>query len=106
LLSSSLMLQSVILRSTLLVASVKSMLLLSIRFPKVLGSFKIFSCLLIIYSSSYFPLLFLVVPCHDVDLALLSTAIKTHSIIPCSSTLPKFGQVWFDGFLSVPVHAR
>ena len=90
LLSSSVIHQSVILRSTLLVASVKSVLLLRIRFLKfviVLGSFTISSILLIMYSCICFPLLFVVVSCHVVDLALLSIAMMNPSLILCFSIL-------------------
>ena len=88
LLSSSLIFQSVILHSTLLDASVKSMLLLPFLFSKVvlvLGSFIICICLLIMYSSSCFPLLLVVVSCQDVDLALLSIVIITPTLFPCCS---------------------
>ena len=90
LLSSLLMLQSVILRSTLLVASVKSTMLLRTRFPNVVlfhGSFIICICLLITYSSRCFPLLFVVVSCPVLELALLSIAMKNPPLIQCFSIL-------------------
>jgi len=78
LLSSSLIFQSDILLSTLLVTSVKFILFLPVRLSKVvfaLGSFFMCSYLLIMYSSRCFPQLFVVVWCHDVDLALLPIAM-------------------------------
>jgi len=64
------------------------MLLLPILFAKVvfvLGSFIMCSCLLIMYSSRYFPLLSVVVSCHDVDLALLSIAMIAPPLFASSS---------------------
>ena len=63
----------------------------------MLGSFIMCSCLLIMYSSRYFPLLSVVVSCHDVDVALQSIAMIASSF----SHVVGSCQLWSDRVLEV-----
>ena len=72
-----------------LVIIIWSKLLTSRRFPNMVlrpSSFRLWSCLLMSYSSRVLPLELVVGSCHDADLALLSIAKRSPAPFACFST--------------------